>query len=1257
VSAGTVTFAGTFNGINIYGSFSVVAATVLSGISSCFFGFYATTTGKTITTNGVSLSPTLSFFGVGGGWTLAGALTTTNSITVNNGTFSTGNFAVSCASFNGSSPSVRTVTLGSSTITVYDTGTALDFTTTTNLTFNRGTSLINVIANSTTIQGGGLTFYDMSFTGTYLSQITINGANAFRNFTFAARSSSIGVNYVLFAGSQTITGTFSVGSGSTNVLYRTFISSSVRGTARTLTCAAVSLAEVDFCDITIAGAAAPASGTRLGNCTGNSGITFPAAKTVYWNLGGTQQVYSTGWATSSGGVPDVNNFPLAQDTAVVNDTGAAGTITFLSSSLGYGWNLGTVDMSARTVSVTISFSTIFTAIYGNWINGSGVAFSGTSAWPLFSGNSLQTLTNAGKTWTTRLVVQTATGGTLRLLDALTTQAQVTVVQGTFDANNFSVSASFVDTSYTTTRTVAVGSGTWVLTLGGGTAWNAATSTGLTITGTGTLSCTSGSAKSFSGGSISYGSVVLNQGGAGALTISGINTFGNITNTYAATGATTITLAANQTVAAFSAGGQATRLLTLNSSVTGTQRTIAYSGAGTITAGDYLSVRDIAFTPAPAINGTTAYVWYLGANSVNTGNNSGGLFVAAGTVTVYQISNTATTTWTVPSGWSSSSNTIHLIGGGGGGGGSRAISSSSKVGGAGGGGGGYRVLTNYSTTVGSVITVAVGTGGTAGASAGGTGGTGGTTSWAGNTATGGTGGSSTATPTSIGGTGGSGTFSGGNGAASVVGASLNLIVAGGGGGGAAGPNGNGGAGGTSFASTTTTNAGGGGGGNGGGTNGTAGAASTGGTGGNNSLGQGGGASGTVGSFGGGGGGRTGGAVLGTLGGQGRDILNTIGGAGGSGGASGSSAVAAQGGGQAANYGAGGSGASTNAATSTTTGGVGGQGLIVIVITLATTYSSTISETATGTDLLSALGVFGVAAVETATGTDTVDALATFLTALDETSTASDAVDVLGTFNPAVDETSTGTDAVSVTGTFLPAIDETSTASDAVSSSATFTPAVVETATITDAPSATGTFKPAVAETATITDAPSAKATFNPAVSETATITDATSAKATFQPAVSETATITDATSALGVFNSVIDETATGTDLVEVIKAVLASVTELVTISDLASGGLVFSAHVDETGQVSDIDSVLYQGTASIFEYATASDSVSGYLPWVIIDDDQTPNWGDINNLQSAGWASVGSVQSPGWNAVSDTQNPGWDDVDDNQTPGWQNINTS
>jgi hypothetical protein len=46
-------------------------------------------------------------------------------------------------------------------------------------------------------------------------------------------------------------------------------------------------------------------------------------------------------------VPATNNFPLAQDTAVFDDTGSAGTVTVQT------FNIGAIDMSARTSAMTL----------------------------------------------------------------------------------------------------------------------------------------------------------------------------------------------------------------------------------------------------------------------------------------------------------------------------------------------------------------------------------------------------------------------------------------------------------------------------------------------------------------------------------------------------------------------------------------------------------------------------------------------------------------------------------------------------------------------------------------------------------------------------------------------------------------------------------------------------------------------------------------------------------------------------------------
>jgi hypothetical protein len=68
-----------------------------------------------------------------------------------------------------------------------------------------------------------------------------------------------------------------------------------------------------------------------------------------------------------------------------------------------------------------------------------------------------------------------------------------------------------------------------------------------------------------------------------------------------------------------------------------------------------------------------------------------------------------TSWTVPSDWNSSNNTIETIGGGGGGG----AASNGKISSAG-GGGAYSKITNLSLTASNSVTLQVGAGGSGGA---------------------------------------------------------------------------------------------------------------------------------------------------------------------------------------------------------------------------------------------------------------------------------------------------------------------------------------------------------------------------------------------------------------------------------------------------------------------------------------------------------------------------------------------------------------
>jgi hypothetical protein len=107
-----------------------------------------------------------------------------------------------------------------------------------------------------------------------------------------------------------------------------------------------------------------------------------------------------------------------------------------------------------------------------------------------------------------------------------------------------------------------------------------------------------------------------------LTITGSNTFNDITNTYKSTGATTITFTAGTTttVSNFTASGEAGRLLTLNTD-TGAVATLSDT-SGTVSV-SYCSIYNSA-----AIGGA---IWQsLTSNgNIDNGGNSGWVFGSTG----------------------------------------------------------------------------------------------------------------------------------------------------------------------------------------------------------------------------------------------------------------------------------------------------------------------------------------------------------------------------------------------------------------------------------------------------------------------------------------------------------------------------------------------------------------------------------------------------------------------------------------------------
>lgn len=478
--------------INCFGSWTNAATgVVFSTTSGASINFLSTTTGKTITTNNVTWAANgTTFAGVGGGWSLGSAFTNTAGVTVTNGAFSTSasNYALNTGALTASGTATRSISLNASAVAV-TAATCVNIANATGLTFNAGTSTITCSNANPIINGNGQTYNNVSFTATGTGTSTIQGANTFNNLTQTTVGAS-GRRTVVITANQTINGTLTLGAANTSVRRIQVVGTTVTGlgvgTPITLTVATVAtLADVDFRDITAAGASGTWSGTRLGNAGGNSNITFAAGVNKYWNLAAGGNWSATAWALTSGGAVAANNFPLAQDTVIIENTGltTGNTITINAA-----WLIGTLDASTRTTAFTLASGTDTPIIIGNFNISSVATITGTGVWYFGGVGATQTITTNGDVIPFPINCNGSTTNIVRLVDNLTTTNTVTLQQGTFDLNNNTLTTSSqFSGSGTGVRTIAFGStGKMDLTGTNATLFTTSVATSLTVTGTNPL---------------------------------------------------------------------------------------------------------------------------------------------------------------------------------------------------------------------------------------------------------------------------------------------------------------------------------------------------------------------------------------------------------------------------------------------------------------------------------------------------------------------------------------------------------------------------------------------------------------------------------------------------------------------------------------------------------------------------------------------------------------------------------------------------
>lgn len=377
---------------SMYGPLTIRADMTLSS-SGDYTGFYPTfatvDTARGLNFNGRTVRA-MTFNGTGG-WIFQSAVTTNDSgvdgIDLIQGSLNTNGYAVTLAGpFNSTGSATRSLTLGASTITA---GNGWMISGTTNFTLNAGTSKL-VFTNQfgATAQFGGLTYYDFQYSPASVSNTTglyISSGGTFRNFT-CSKTSPYAYGFTInLRDNLTVTGSLSLSGERGEV--RVFLRSDTIDVKRTVSAGSVSLTDVDFYGIAATGAATW-SGTRIGNATNNTNITFTAPKTVYWRYAYDAHWLTGGsyptWSTTSGGTASSFATPLPQDTAVFTNSypNANSNITINTPYV------PTLDLSQRTIGMNLVDWTDQILLCGNFVTSSSVGTPATSATFVGSGKTL-----------------------------------------------------------------------------------------------------------------------------------------------------------------------------------------------------------------------------------------------------------------------------------------------------------------------------------------------------------------------------------------------------------------------------------------------------------------------------------------------------------------------------------------------------------------------------------------------------------------------------------------------------------------------------------------------------------------------------------------------------------------------------------------------------------------------------------------------------------------------------------------------------
>ena len=517
------------------------------------------------------------------------------------------------------------VTLGSSSITCGIISAS------TTMTLAAGTSSITF--NGTTSFGAaGKTWYDVSFTSSTGNVLGLSGGGTFHNVTRAFAGANNAQFTFVSSGAQTtytITGTLTLTSTTAGVRMLAYNNVAVsnspdlanQGGGAVVNAAAVSLQNIDFMDINAAGAAAPFTGTSLGDAGNNTNITFPAGRTLYLRQGQVGVMSLSTWSLTSGGAAITGDYPLPQDTMTIDASvtySSATTLTGMPQVTGKwdtrayaGTGVISIGNSGNNIFVV---NDLYIGAQTKWNQTGSVNLVGRGAHTLSVATTLNGAPN----------VITDSASTWSLAADLTLQTQgLTVTAGGFATANHSLTCSTL-----TILSNGFRGGTSTITIAGsGVAFTLNTPTpqtadlsSTTINFTNTASAISftltGNSQPNILGAVNFaaGSNALNLGASGCpVSFASLSIPGTTARTVTFTNATTTI----RNASGWQVSGTAGHLLTVLGAASSVWILSCASG---IVSSDYLSM-----TNSHATGGAS---FYAGANSTNVSGNTGWSFTAA-----------------------------------------------------------------------------------------------------------------------------------------------------------------------------------------------------------------------------------------------------------------------------------------------------------------------------------------------------------------------------------------------------------------------------------------------------------------------------------------------------------------------------------------------------------------------------------------------------------------------------------------------------